>query len=76
MAQRLNPTGTLAEQMSDFERAIKSYESALRHNPYSFSALFKIATLCRGREQYHKVIPILSEAQTFVVRPLNFSNVP
>ncbi|KAJ9087996.1 glucose repression mediator protein [Entomophthora muscae] len=54
--------GSLAEQMSDFERAIKSYESALRHNPYSFSALFKIATLCRGREQYQKATDFFQRA--------------
>ncbi|KAI0239384.1 glucose repression mediator protein [Massospora cicadina] len=48
--------------MSDFDRAIKAYESALRHNPYSFSALFKIATLCRGREQYHKATEFFQRA--------------
>ncbi|KAJ9067417.1 glucose repression mediator protein [Entomophthora muscae] len=42
--------------------SIKSYESALRHNPYSFSALFKIATLCRGREQYQKATDFFQRA--------------
>ncbi|KAI8088147.1 hypothetical protein BDF21DRAFT_334286 [Thamnidium elegans] len=42
--------------MSDWERAMNSYESALRHNPYSVSALSHIASLCRGREQFAKAI--------------------
>lgn len=41
--------------MSDWERAMNSYEAALRHNPYSISALSHIASLCRGREQFGKV---------------------
>ncbi|GAA5800835.1 hypothetical protein HPULCUR_006274 [Helicostylum pulchrum] len=48
--------GNLAEMMSDWERAMNSYESALRHNPYSVSALSHIASLCRGREQFAKAI--------------------
>lgn len=54
--------GSLAELQSDFERATKAYDCALRHNPYSFSALYKIATLCRGREQYDKAIDYFQRA--------------
>jgi hypothetical protein len=48
--------GNLAEMMSDWERAMNSYEAALRHNPFSISALSHIASLCRGREQFGKVV--------------------
>lgn len=51
--------GNLAELMSDWERAMASYEYALRHNPYSINALSHIASLCRGREQFAKVCIIL-----------------
>ncbi|KAI8880367.1 TPR-like protein [Backusella circina FSU 941] len=48
--------GNLAEMMTDWERAMNSYESALRHNPYSIKALSSIASLCRGREQFNKAV--------------------
>ncbi|CDS11716.1 hypothetical protein LRAMOSA03979 [Lichtheimia ramosa] len=48
--------GNLAELMSDWERAMASYEYALRHNPYSINALSHIASLCRGREQFAKAV--------------------
>ncbi|ORE11518.1 TPR-like protein [Rhizopus microsporus var. microsporus] len=48
--------GNLAEMMSDWERAVNAYESALRHNPYSITALSHIASLCRGREQFGKAV--------------------
>ncbi|KAI7904442.1 uncharacterized protein BX663DRAFT_431845 [Cokeromyces recurvatus] len=35
---------------------MNSYESALRHNPYSITALFHIASLYRGKEQFDKAI--------------------
>lgn len=44
--------------MSDGEKAMNSYESALRHNPYSVAALTHIASICRGKEQFGKVIYI------------------
>lgn len=47
--------GNLAEMMADWERAMASYESALKHNPYSINALSHIASLCRSREQFAKV---------------------
>ncbi|KAI8049440.1 uncharacterized protein B0P05DRAFT_582070 [Gilbertella persicaria] len=42
--------------MTDWERAMNAYESALRHNPYSIPALSHMASLCRGREQFSKAI--------------------
>jgi hypothetical protein len=41
--------------MTDYEKAMNCYESALRHNPYSIVALTQIASLCRGREQFARV---------------------
>lgn len=41
--------------MADWEKAMSSYEAALRHNPYSVNALSHIASLYRGREQFGKV---------------------
>ncbi|KAG0743393.1 hypothetical protein G6F57_009449 [Rhizopus arrhizus] len=48
--------GNLAEMMSDGEKAMNSYESALRHNPYSVAALTHIASICRGKEQFGKAV--------------------
>lgn len=41
--------------MTDYDKAMNCYESALRHNPYSVVALSQIASLCRGREQFGRV---------------------
>jgi hypothetical protein len=41
--------------MKDSDKAIQAYEGALRHNPYSMSALTQIAALCRAKEYYPKV---------------------
>ncbi|ORZ07864.1 hypothetical protein BCR42DRAFT_336167 [Absidia repens] len=48
--------GNLAELMSDDEKAIQSYESALSHNPYSIQALTQIASLSRSREQFGQAV--------------------
>ncbi|KAL0094606.1 hypothetical protein J3Q64DRAFT_1629680 [Phycomyces blakesleeanus] len=48
--------GNLAEMMTDYDKAINCYESALRHNPYSVAALSQIASLCRGREQFGRAV--------------------
>ncbi|KAI8885159.1 TPR-like protein [Backusella circina FSU 941] len=48
--------GNLAEMMTDYEKAMNCYESALRHNPYSVVALSQIASLCRGREQFGRAV--------------------
>ncbi|KAI8387552.1 hypothetical protein BD560DRAFT_486388 [Blakeslea trispora] len=48
--------GNLAEIMTDWEKAMNAYQSALRHNPYSIPALSHMASLCRGREQFDKAI--------------------
>ncbi|KAG0940526.1 hypothetical protein G6F60_005506 [Rhizopus arrhizus] len=48
--------GNLAEMMTDYEKAMNCYESALRHNPYSVVALSQIASLYRGREQFGRAV--------------------
>ncbi|KAF7728616.1 glucose repression mediator protein [Apophysomyces ossiformis] len=48
--------GNLAEMMTDYDKAMTCYESALRHNPYSIVALSQIASLCRGREQFARAV--------------------
>ncbi len=47
--------GSLAESMGEFDRAMNSYESALRHNYQSINALNLIAELYRSRENFPKV---------------------
>ncbi|KAI8379627.1 uncharacterized protein BYT42DRAFT_495925 [Radiomyces spectabilis] len=42
--------------MTDYDKAMNCYESALRHNPYSVVALSQIASLCRGREQFGRAV--------------------
>ncbi|CAJ0767625.1 18312_t:CDS:10, partial [Entrophospora sp. SA101] len=45
-----------AELLQEYDRAMSAYESALRHNAYSITALQGIASLCRGREQFPRAI--------------------
>ncbi|GAA6061014.1 hypothetical protein JCM10212_001070 [Sporobolomyces blumeae] len=46
--------GQTAEAMGDLDRAVASYESALRHNAYSIVALSQIAAICRSKEEFKK----------------------
>lgn len=54
--------GSLSELTCDSERALSAYEAALRHNPYSFNALCKLAGIWRNREQYLKAIDFFERA--------------
>jgi hypothetical protein len=47
--------GGISELMHDPDKAMYSYENALRHHPYNIKALTQIASICRLREQYAKV---------------------
>lgn len=40
--------------MGDLDRAVGSYENALRHNAYSVVALSQIAAICRSKEEFKK----------------------
>ncbi|GAA5991661.1 hypothetical protein JCM10908_001081 [Rhodotorula pacifica] len=46
--------GQTAEAVSEYDRAIAAYESALRHNAYSVVALSQIAAIYRSREEFKK----------------------
>jgi tetratricopeptide (TPR) repeat protein len=48
------PAGQTAEALGDLDRAVASYESALRHNAYSVVALSQIAAICRSKEEFKK----------------------
>lgn len=48
-------TGSAAEAMEDYDRAIAAYESALRHNPYSIPAMSAIAGVYRTLDRFSKV---------------------
>ncbi|KAI8083296.1 uncharacterized protein B0P05DRAFT_595872 [Gilbertella persicaria] len=48
--------GSLAELMNDHDKAISFYESALRHNLHSITALTQIASLFRAKEQFSKAV--------------------
>ncbi|RKP37744.1 hypothetical protein BJ085DRAFT_19027 [Dimargaris cristalligena] len=61
--------GTISEQMDDKERAIKAYESALKHNPYSVPALTKIAAIHRARDEFEKAAEYFQ--QVLGVEPIN-----
>ncbi|KAJ1983445.1 glucose repression mediator protein [Dimargaris verticillata] len=46
--------GAIAESMDQFDRAIKAYDAALNHNPYSIPALTQIAALYRSQDEFSK----------------------
>ncbi|BFZ64416.1 glucose repression mediator protein [Saitoella coloradoensis] len=48
--------GNVAELMNDLDRALTSYESALRQNPYSIPAMNHIATILREKQQYPRAV--------------------
>lgn len=48
--------GKVAELMGDFDRAVASYDSSLRHNNYYIPTLTAIANLYRSREMFPKAI--------------------
>ncbi|OLL21705.1 General transcriptional corepressor ssn6 [Neolecta irregularis DAH-3] len=51
--------GKTAELMGDTERALASYENALRHNAYSIPAMTQIASVLRSKEQFQNAIEFL-----------------
>ncbi|KAF8420056.1 hypothetical protein EV426DRAFT_538069 [Tirmania nivea] len=51
--------GSLTELMGDLDRAMSAYESALRHNPYSISAMNSISCILRTKEQFSKAVEYL-----------------
>lgn len=41
--------------MNDMEKALFSYENALRYNNFNINALRKIASIYRSKDQFSKV---------------------
>lgn len=50
----MHTAGQTAESVSEYDRAIAAYESALRHNAYSVVVLSQIAAIYRSREEFKK----------------------
>ncbi|KAJ2551807.1 glucose repression mediator protein [Coemansia sp. RSA 1933] len=48
--------GSISEFMNEPDRALAAYDSALRHNPYSQTALTQIANIYRSREDFDKAV--------------------
>ena len=46
--------GLLAESLGDYERALASYDSALRHSPNNLEALIGLANIYRLRDVFFK----------------------
>jgi glucose repression mediator protein len=49
-------SGAVAEQVQDQDRALRAFETALRHNPTSILALNAIASIARSRDDFDKAI--------------------
>ncbi|PWN53606.1 hypothetical protein IE53DRAFT_136811 [Violaceomyces palustris] len=49
-------SGSAAEAMEDFDRALSAYESALRHNPYSVPAMSAIAGVHRTMDHFERAV--------------------
>lgn len=54
--------GRLAETLGDYDRAMHSYEAALRHNRFSIPVLTAIANFYRSREIFPKAIEYFQSA--------------
>lgn len=48
--------GAVAEQVQDQEKALKAFETALKHNPNSVLALNAVASIARSRDDFDKAI--------------------
>ncbi|OMJ17712.1 General transcriptional corepressor ssn6 [Smittium culicis] len=48
--------GSMAESMGDYKQALKAYENAPKHNPYSLRTLQRMALLYRQQEDIKKAI--------------------
>ena len=44
--------GNLAETLGEMDKALNCFEHALKHNPYSVSALTRVASIYRAKEQF------------------------
>lgn len=51
----LTSLGKLCELMNDTDKALFAYENVLRHNHFNVTALRKIASVYRSKDQFSKV---------------------
>lgn len=61
MALILSFLGSLSEQVNEPERALVAYDNALRHNPYSQTALTQIANIYRSQEKFEKAVDFFQQ---------------
>lgn len=59
-------TGQIAESLGDLERALFSYESALRHNACSVPALSQVAAIFRHKEDFVQAAECFSRVLALV----------
>lgn len=57
--------GKLCEMMNDTDKALFSYENVLRHNHFNVTALRKIASIYRSKDQYQKVCITMVNLNTY-----------
>ncbi|WEJ94790.1 glucose repression mediator protein [Yamadazyma tenuis] len=57
--------GSLAESLGDLEKALSSYDSALRHAPNSPDALIKLANIYRSKDVFFKAAELYEQALNY-----------
>lgn len=56
VASLTNAAGAVAEQVQDQDKALRAFETALKHNPNSVLALNAVASIARSRDDFDKAI--------------------
>jgi tetratricopeptide (TPR) repeat protein len=56
LASFTNIPGAVAEQVQDQDKALRAFETALKHNPNSVLALNAVASIARSRDDFDKAI--------------------
>jgi Tfp pilus assembly protein PilF len=54
--QHTDMIGAVAEQVQDQDKALRAFETALKHNPNSVLALNAVAAIARSRDDFDKAI--------------------
>jgi glucose repression mediator protein len=54
--RKANQAGAVAEQVQDQPKALRAFETALKHNPNSVLALNAVASIHRNRDDFDKAI--------------------